>query len=317
MAKTDELATGPLQPRKELISREYHYYMLPKAPYLKPVGVLIVLHSCRRSGLEFFHLPEDRIIAQDALEKGLAVFSLTSQDRASGCFTKKDLSWASRVVDEWTMLHMLDKLPRFGLAASSGASFLFFIYNQLKLTSMAVYNTPQSFLPNDFKEESMIPTAYVTMPLDKPMNRQIRKNYEELVHAGIASQLFRVSRRPFTRALCETRVPELDSKECNKIFDTLEKDHSKLLDKDGFIAQDWTSGQWQGLFSALELDSKTKNLPYLTPQASSGHSWIWEAMGQEVRTCQAYHGMTSEHHSSILDFLLAQVQPPVGTPPGD
>lgn len=317
VAKTDDLVTGPLLPRKELISGEHHYYMLPKTPYnTKPLGVLIVLHSCQRSGLEFFHLPEDRIVAQDALQKGLAVLALTSQDRESGCFTKKDLSWVKRVVNEWTMLHMLDKVPRFGLASSSGASFLFFVYKELKLTSMAVYNTPQNFLPDDLEDQDIIPTAFVTMPLDKPMTRQIRKNHDELVRAGFPTQLFRVSPRPFTQALCAARLSELDSKECSKMFDVLQKDHAHLLDKDGFVAQDWKSGQWQALLESLGLDSKTTGLPYLTTQASSGHSWIYAAMEQEIRTCQAYHGMTSEHHSSVLDFLIAQAESDSETPGG-
>lgn len=307
-AKTDELITKPLKPRKDKVSGQEHYYMLPKAPYQKPVGVLVVLHSCKRSGLEFFHLPEDRIIALDALQKGLAVLSVTSQDRESGCFTQKDLTRVNQVVEEWTILHGLDKLPRFGLAASSGASFLFFVYKKLKLISMVVYNTPQSFLPDDLNDEAMIPTAYVTMPADKALSRQVRKNYEELFRAGVAAQHFQVSPRPFTRELCASRIPELDSKYCNSMFDILHKDHPQLLDTDGFVAKDWQKGEdWQAFFDAVGLNMHiAPGMPYLTTHAFSGHSWTYAVVKQEVRTCQAYHGMSSEHHAKVLDFLLAQ-----------
>jgi hypothetical protein len=316
VAKTDEIVIVPLQPVQGLILGEAHYFMIPRT-FRKAKGVLIVLHSCMRSGLEFFHLPEDRIIAQDALKKGLAVLALTSQDRDSGCFTQKDMSWVSNVVDEWTKIHGLESVPRYGLGMSSGGSFLFFVYKELKLESMAVYNTPQGFLPDDIEDKYMVPTAYVTMPRDKPMFKEMQDNYNELVRNEIPAQIFRVTPRPFTPVLCATRFPEMLVKDCNAFFDRLQKDHSQLLDKDGFVAEDLKSGQWQSLFETLRVDAPTHQLDYQTPLATSGHSWPWAAMEQEVRTCHAYHGMTSEHHSSILQFLISPVGAPSDEPDGD
>lgn len=304
VAKTDEIVTVPLQPRKEIIMELPHYYLLPKSTFSKPKGVLVVLHACQRSGLEFFHLPEDRIVAQDALQKGLAVLALTSQDRQSGCFTQQDVSWVGKVVDEWSKLHSLQDIPRFGLALSSGASFLFFVYKELRLETMAVYNTPQTFLPSDMENKRAIPTAFVNMPVDKPMAKQIRKNYDGLMRQGVPTQLFRVSPRPFTKTICDTKFPEILAHDCDKIFDVLEKDFSHLLDKDGFVKDKSSSAQWRQFFDSLGLDSRTNDLYFLTPKAFSGHSWTWATVEQEVRSCHAHHDMTSEHHSSILDFLM-------------
>lgn len=309
VAKTDEIVTVPLKPIQELIQGENHYFMLPKT-FRKAKGVLIVLHSCKRSGLEFFHLPEDRILAQDALKQGLAVLALTSQDRDSGCFTQKDVSWVGNVVDEWARTHGLETVSRYGLGMSSGGSFLFFVHKELKLESMVVYNTPQGFLPADIEDRAMIPTAFVTMPRDKLMLKEMRSNYNELVQKEIPSQIFRVSPRPFTKSLCTGRFPEMLANDCDSFFELLQKDYSQLLDKDGFVAEDLISGQWQTLFETLGLDSQTNELYFQTALASSGHSWTWAAIEQEVRTCHAYHGMTSEHHSSVLAFLLS----PVGAP---
>ena len=70
VAKMDDLITIPLQPKQEVQYGEHQFYMLPKSPFEKAIGILIVLHPCKRSGLEFFLLPEDRILAKEALQQG-------------------------------------------------------------------------------------------------------------------------------------------------------------------------------------------------------------------------------------------------------
>jgi len=303
VAKTDDFLSLPLQPKQERVLGQYQYYMLPSLAR-RADGVLVVLHACQRSGLDFFHLPEDRLVARDALDKNLAVLSLTSQDRESGCFTESDLSTVGTIVDQWTMLHNLGRVPRYGLAMSSGASFLFFAHRTLKLNGMAVYSTPQSFLEADVETSKLIPTAFVSMLHDQPMASKIRTNHNELNRLGVSTQLFPVSPRPFTKALCSARLPELDVDDCHKMFDVLQQDFTHFLDQDGFLAEDMTSEEWQKWFQAVGLDSKSSGY-YVTTGTLSGHSWVWAAMEQEIRTCQAIHGMSSEHHSSILEFLIA------------
>lgn len=304
VAKVDDLATVPLQPTSERILGVTHYFMMPKSSFHNPRGLLVVIHACKQSGLEFFHLPEDRIVAQHALQKGLVVLALTSQDQVSGCFTQQDISWVGKVVNEWTGLHSLRNLPRYGLASSSGASFLFFVFQELKLESMAVYNTPQSFLLDDVEDNAMIPTVFVTMAADKNMAKRMRKNHEDLVRQQIPTLLLHVAPRPFVKPICDARFPEMLAHDCHQIFDTVQKNHSYLLDKDGFVTKDWNSGQWQVLFETLGLDSRTNDLYFQTPTAFSGHSWTWAGLEQEVQSCHAYHAMTAEHHANILDFLM-------------
>jgi hypothetical protein len=305
VAKTDELVTVPLLPKQEVLYGEHHFYMLPKLPFKKAVGVLIVLHPCKRSGLDFFHLPEDRIVAKDALQKGLAVLSLTSKDRESGCFTGEDVPVVSQIVDKWTKLHSLQDVPRYGLGISSGASFLFFVYRGLKLDSMVVYNTPQGYLPDDMDDNGMIPTAFVTMSRDKPVSKRIREYHKELSSATVPTRLFQVSPRPFTKAICTSRMPEMLTKDCDRIFDTLQADFSQMLDKDGFVLHDVVSSDdWNDLVRTLDLDSWYDQLHFQTPKTSAGHSWPYAAVEQEFRTCLARHSMTSEHHSTILEFLI-------------
>lgn len=316
VAKTDDFATIPLQPKKEYLYGGHHYYLLPKSPYKKAIGVLIVIHECQRSGLDFFHLPEDRIVAKDALDRGLAVLSLTSKDRDSGCFSVADASDVGKIVNQWTLLHGLQDLPRYGLGVSSGASFLFFVYRAMKLDSMAVYNTPQGYLPDDIDDNAMVPTAFVTMPLDKSVSKRMRDSRKELSVSKIPTLMLKVSPRPFAKSMCTARLPEMLPNDCERIFELLHSDFSHLLDKDGFVVEDVArSEDWKKLTDALHLDSWSDVLHYQTPKTSAGHSWPYAAVEQEFRTCHARHGMSSEHHSAVLEFLTtapAQITPSDG-----
>jgi hypothetical protein len=236
VAKIDDIVTVPLRPKVDNILGIDHYYMKPPGDK-KVKGVLIFLHSCKRSGLEFFHLPEDRIVAYDALQQGLAVLAPTSQHRESGCYTSMDLDWVDKVVTEWTALHKMEKMPRMGMAVSSGASFLFFVHKALKLESLAVYNTPQSFLFEDIEKKEAIPTVFVTMPLDTTINKQMEANYEQLLDANTPTQIYKVTPHPFTSALCLARFPEMIASDCDEIFDIIDQDYGQLLDADGFIKE--------------------------------------------------------------------------------
>ena len=304
MSKLDDIITVPLLPQSEYIQGQEQYYMLPKTN--KASGILIFLHSCKRSGLEFFHLPEDRIIAYDALKKGLAVLAPTSKDRDSGCYTQDDYTKIDSVVDEWAGRLKLEDLPRIGMSYSSGSSFMFFTHHDLKLKSMAVYNTPQFFPRDDLEEKLVIPTVFVTMYQDETIAHQMRASYHRLLKSNIPAQLYEVQPHPFTPTLCMARFPELIPKDCEDIFKIIHSDFPQLLDVDGFVKEPMTSGQWEPLFSKLESDFRIDKMYFKTKRATSRHSWLSASFEQEIRTCHGFHAMTSEHHSNVLDFLIQQ-----------
>ena len=260
----------------------------------KPKGILIFLHSCKRSGLDFFYLPEERRIAYDALSKGLAVLGLTSQHRDSGCWTQPDVGWIGNVVDEWIETHGLEEenryfhdsndgdeneydndgfdaastitspsvgIPRIGVAVSSAASFLFFVYQSLQLRSMAIINSPQSYDVSEIESKLAIPTVYVSMPHDANIAKQMQTNYESLVKGEIPTQLYKVRPIPFTYDLCLGRLPELGEALCSKLITTIQNDFPSLLDADGFIKEDIKpssfldqSNVWYQLFQSVGLD---------------------------------------------------------------
>jgi hypothetical protein len=309
-AKLDDVVTLPMQPKSLKIQGVEHYFLLP--PKLengggknkKPKGILIFLHSCKRSGLEFFSLPEDRIVARDALDKRLAVLAVTSQHRESGCWTLQDTDWIDGVVDEWAHHYNLQNVPRMGMAVSSAASFLFFVYQPMKLKSMAIYNSPQGYDRSELPGIA-IPTAFITMPLDDTISTHMENNFHMMTQAGVPSQLYKVTSHPFTEKLCQARLPEMGAELCQELFHLLHKEYPHLLDVDSFIKEDLKSGKWQELFQKLGLEHKTEGQElFVTDTSHSGKTWLYAGMEQEIAVCEAFHSMTSEHHSSVLEFLM-------------
>jgi hypothetical protein len=307
-AKLDNVITLPMQPKSVKIQGVQHYFRLPptlkNGKNSKPKGILIFLHSCKQSGLDFFSLPEHRIVAQDALDKQLAVLAVTSQHRESGCWTLPDTDWVDGIVDAWAHHFNLQNVPRMGMAVSSAASFLFFVYQPMKLKSMAVYNSPQGYDRSELPGIA-IPTAFITMPLDKPISTHMEQNFNMMTQAGVPSQLYKVTSHPFTDKLCQARLPEMGAELCQALFNLLHTEYPHLLDADSFIKEDLKSGLWQELFQKLDLEHKTEGQEFfVTDKAHSGKTWLYVGMEQEISVCQAFHSMTSEHHSSVLEFLM-------------
>jgi hypothetical protein len=324
VAKRDEkIVTLPLHPLKEKQQGLEHFYLLPS--YLWPTkasqnnnstsftsktpikGVLIYLHACQQSGLDVFHLPESRIVVYDALQKGLAVLAPTSSDRETKCFSYRDLESLPLIVEDWTKNHNLQYLPRMGMGDSSGGSFLFFVYKELLLQSMAVYNTPQMFLPDEW--DTAIPTALLTMPLDDPVASRMYTHYQRLQLHNVSTQLFKVSPRPFTDSLCSSRFPEWPLEFCQQLFSSPD---TFLFNADGFAQGSvQQSSLWTKFFENVEAKykgyfQKDVKRTYDSPKAGNGHSWVWAVVEQEVQTCQGYHAMSADFHDEILQFLTLQ-----------
>jgi hypothetical protein len=330
VVKFDDTITAPLQPEHERIEGQDHFYILPPTNATfngEPKGVLLYLHSCKQSGLDFFTLPEHRIIALDAIQKGLVVFSPTSRNRESGCYTSEDTKdgHLERIVETFLETYELDRLPRVGLGDSSGGAFLSFVHRALKLESMAVYNSPQGYDDMLSEDDEVIPTVYLTMPIDKSISNRMNANVIRLQEMNIASYLYKVSPKPFTNSLCAARLPEITGVFCEHAFETIAKHHSSLLDADGYVLEgDVQSAQWQRFFERLESDyesisstdgkgrrhlnkhkrkiigKKKKKSP---PEAT--RSWLRVILEQEIQTCYGFHAMTAQFHNEILKFLIS------------
>ena len=307
--KINDIITLPLKPK----TFKDHFYMLPKKAedgIEREKGILILFHSCKRSGLSFFHLPEERIVVKDALKRGLAVLAPTSKLRETGCWTQTDLASIDTEVDEWADAYNLTHVPRLGMGDSSGGSFLYFVYKSLKLKSMAAYNSPQSFHPDDVETNLVIPTALLSMTADENLSSKIKLNYDKLRSVGVSSQLYSVTSHPFTPAICTARFPEFESDDCSNIFDTIKYDFKSILDRRFFVKKKGstilTSSQWDKFFSMIDIDYDSALKHYLKDELYPGHDWINYGIRQELKACQGFHAFTSENHAKILDFLTVE-----------
>ncbi|KAL3943330.1 MAG: hypothetical protein SGBAC_002613 [Bacillariaceae sp.] len=258
----------------------------------------------------------ERIIAHDALQRGLAVFAPTSKDRESGCWTQQDLVTVEDIVEEWTYNHDLNELPRMGMGDSSGASYLFFVFKTLKLKSMAVYNTHQIYLQEDMKKKTgkAIPTVFVSMKEDEVLAKRMAKNHEQLASAAIATKEFHISPLPFTSAVCYPRFPELENDDCDKLYSAIKIELPNLLDRRSFVKQTLTTEEWDAFFGKIEdlMDYTSASSYYVRDDAhkrDQPRAWINEGIQQEIKACQGFHSMSSEHHTLILDFLIKEALP--------
>jgi len=311
--KLNDVVTVPLKPERTFLKNRKHYYMLPPLDATidgKPKGLLIYLHSCRESGLEFFTLPEHRIIARDAIQKGLVVFSPTSFDRDSGCFTQKDAgTYLKTVVSQFVHRNQLQSLPRVGLGHSSGGVLLSFLQNSLQLESMAVYNSPQDYAELRSQEDALIPTVYLTMSNDGSISNRMNASMSMLQERNINSYHYKASPRPLTKKLCAARLPEVTDVFCDHILETIQKDHSGLIDADGYVLEgDFTL--WERCFEKLEWEYENfadnlDLLKYERMKSDGERSWLRVILEEEIKTCYGYHAMTAQFHDEILEFLVS------------
>ena len=325
--KIDHIVTLPLRPKRTRIQGLDHFYMLPPTNTTsdgKPKGLLLHLHSCKESGFEFFTLPEHRIVAYDAIQKGLAVLSPTSYDRQSGCYTSEDANGLlKKVVGQFVRRNRLQSLPIVGLGHSSGGTFLSFLRKTLELQSMAVYNSPEDYGDMQSKNDTLIPTVYLSMSMDESISNRMNANMKRLQDKNITSYLYRVSPKPFTQKLCAARLPESNNGFCKHMSTTIGKD---LLDADGYVLEgDVASKQWQRFFEGLELTEEgfcpideTDSLMYYGNKKSS--SWAKECsmrvvLEQEIKACFGYHAMTAQYHDEILNFLISNSKMKENPPP--
>jgi len=311
IAKFSDVITNPLNPEHQQLQGRDHFYMIPPSNATengKPIGVLLYLHSCKQSGREFFTLPEHRIIALDAVQKGLVVFSPTSFDQNSGCYTIEDTKgYLKDVFREFVKTHRLQGLPRVGMGDSSGAAILSFVHQALKLESIAVYNSPQGYGDTDDEESLAIPTVYLSMSADEAIANRMEVNKKRLQDVNITSLLYKVSSRPFTESLCVARIPELPEGFCEHILGTIKKHHSGLLNTNGFVLEgDMKSAQWQRCFERLESDFEIALEPSEKDSTSVPltRSWLRIVLEQEIQTCYGFHAMTAQFHDEIIRFLM-------------
>ena len=69
-----------------------------------------------------------------------------------------------------------------------------------------------------------------------------------------------------------------------------------------------TKQEWDVFFGKIEnvLDYDSASVSYSRDETHSRQAWINEGIKEEIKACQGFHALTSEYHSSILDFLTKE-----------
>ncbi|KAI2497722.1 hypothetical protein MHU86_16764 [Fragilaria crotonensis] len=189
-----------LRPQASLIGSTELFYLLPLQDINHKVkGILVFFHGCNHGGQDFFYLPEDRLVAKAALDRGLAVLSITSADRGSGCWSRKrDSKDLSTVFTTWIQtVQLSEDLPRIGMGASSGGAFLFAAYKVLKFKAMASYIMTASFSREDTSSPvtTLPATAFVYMPRDEHSKIDSSSD-KELTELGVSNRAWSVDPHP-------------------------------------------------------------------------------------------------------------------------
>jgi hypothetical protein len=295
------------------------FFMLPKTAAR---GVLIFFHGCHHGGQDMFELPEDRIVALAALNRGLAVVSPTSQSRGSGCWGQQDrvIFEKTNVIGKWmASAGLSETLPRMGMGASSGGSFLFSAYKSLGLKSIASYVSGKGFPESELTPGNVPATMYVHMPKDYKTADKIEATYKALVRARIPAKQIKIDSHPFTPELCSRRLPEFGDRRCQAFIANVLASNKSLLDKNDMtvLISYRSDGDWKELMEKAKLDgdldsSVKKKQGTLFDKNFEGHSWMWASMAEEIAASYAVHEMTSEHRREVLDFLMKHAGIEVG-----
>ena len=354
-----EAVTMNLRPHVSIIGTTEIYYQLPETAIQRNnnvgqnnkgkdnnnnnnKGILVFFHGCNHGGQDFFMLPEDRLVARAALDRGLAVLSITSADRRSGCWSKtRDLKDLSTVFDTWIQqVNLSPELPRIGMGASSGGAFLFSAYKVLKFNAMASYIMWKSFAPEDRNAAStsttttaaatttitLPATAFVYMPRDERAHAIIPKLARELTQIGVSNRVWSVQPHPLTPQLCAQRIPELGMDRCTDFLNNAvavaaaaaAPTPDLLIGTDYTILEPYSSGKWDTYFSKAQLDTTTTTTPdaatlHIKKEgnqpnllAFDNHSWLWASMVEEIAVSYGRHEMTAEYRDDVLDWLMEQ-----------
>ena len=309
-SSTGELVTPPLVPRSTVIENTEVFFMMPTT---ETRGVLIFFHGCNHAGgQDMFELPEDRIVALAALNRGLAVLTPTSENRKTGCWGHKDAEALEKnqVVDKWmASVGLSPAIPRMGMGASSGGAFLFSVHKSIGLASMASYVSGRGFSDSELAAGNVPPTMFVYMPKDWRTADKVEETYKALVKAGIPTEKMEVNPHAFTPELCARRLPEFGDRRCRAFYRDILAQGNLVNDKDLTVMTSYHGGDWKAIMEKNKLDAgldksskAKKGMP--SKMSFGGHTWMWASMEEEIAASFAVHEMTSEHRQKVLDFLM-------------
>jgi hypothetical protein len=334
---TEPTIVPPLSPAR--VPDTNVFYLLP--PETKAIqGILFFFHGCQHTGgADFFLLPEDRIVAYEAVHRhSLIAVGLTSSDRISGCWGNVDVPLIQQDMEKFLTHvqeqiitstrtiqqqhdHTLAQLPKYGMGASSGAEFMLKHATLFQFTRVAAYIPPRGAL-DQISKANLPPLILVHMPRDAHnadvIKEWVKGNQKDTTSEEL--QVLTVEPHVFTTERCHERIPEIPKETCSTLIErALSSVKDPIMNEQGYVVKSYVvTDAWSKVMSTLDLDqedssssssSSSSKVPSEVPIKSfSGHSWKWAAVQEEVQVAFGRHEMTAEHSTQVLNFLQGHVQ---------
>jgi len=286
-------------------------------------------------------LPEDRRIAHAALQRGIAVLSLTAADSYKKCwnhdfFPKKndDAHHLNRTITTWIRGVKLPKdIIRLGAGASSGGTFLFRVWRDARFVAMAPYiSIGGDTLMFDRQENGKLrlpPSIFSVME---------RENAEFLHMARIImkptlTELIVQEKVPFTVLHCKSRLPEFDMRRkrnneedlshttspCYRFVQLLSTGSKPYLNKKFYVRHSPTGPEadrsWVNAFLKVlqEFPTAPKLVEWERTKETRrgevpltdfyGRNWLVAAVEETLASCFAFHETSSDGVEKVLDFF--------------
>lgn len=156
------------------------------------VGVLLVAHGCSHSATDWWKmsdkcqkcigLPVERSIVKMAVQSGMAVIALSSNNRGNKCWIyEHDRMRAIKAIrymyDKISTLTEENRVPLYLLGVSSGGSFVGTFAQDAKFTGLLISAICVQVMSVKIHrlEDSMVPTIFVHMPSDTRTAKMVSK----------------------------------------------------------------------------------------------------------------------------------------------
>ena len=276
-------------------------------PDIKPIrGVIVLLHACTHNALKFFSqspkcamcvgLSEELRIARILLARGYAILAITSQDRASGCWSNRDKANIQAALTEFHSILNLDLIPSNSIAigASSGGRFAAELAADgvVKAALVMVMSLGPVLRKRLATMGNTMPYIYLApMPRDALTTQAVVSDFDNINHMLSLSSESRLVldtttcvALPVTEEYLHERVPNMRRDMADKIVQALlEAQH---LDSNRLLRKDPTSSNWRNVLqescaeSCLEHQSLA---PGRSPLAKALHrAWAFHEYCSEV-----------------------------------
>lgn len=259
-----------------------------------PKAVLFLAHGCDQRAANFWDrspkcpnclgLPEERLIALEALARKFAVFAVSSAGR---CWALgKERLVLKGIIKWWIEKQRLEKLPLVALGASSGGYFVSVLANELKFSSIVIMIAEGVFDQMDV-EKDYPPTLFVHMPKDETRRQRVAENLGILREKGIDVAEIKCMEVPLSPSFLADRIPGIDLSTSTKLFSLFQE--KGFIDKSGYMRKDGRS---------IHLKSVLREGKILLPD-----KLLVRRIQEELNLAFAYHEMTSLQSEQIFNWF--------------